>query len=113
MKKGNKFFRTGEFRAAFILTVCVMVLNYVAYYADDLVYAYQRVPHETFFTGLCHLFAAPVTLYVEAFESHYYLHVFFIGRVLNYCIEFMYFFVLTALVYIPFLRIAKRRKIPS
>ena len=86
---------------ALLVTLGVILLNYVAYYADDLAYVYQTVPHETTFTLLCHLFAAPVTLYVEAFEKHYFIHIFLVGRVINYCIEMTYFFVLTAAVFLP------------
>lgn len=96
-----KQFLKNDFHRIFFLTVCVMVLNYNAYYADDLVYAYQTVPHDTWFTFVCQFLAFPVTFYVEVFEKRYFLEVFLVGRTLNYLIELTYFFVLTAAVSLP------------
>lgn len=91
------------------ITLGVILLNYIFYYADDLVFAFQAAPHATWFTDVAQLLSAPVTLYVEAFEKRYYLHIFLVGRVINYLIEMTYFLIVTGAVYIPLLRVYQRK----
>lgn len=82
-----------------VITLCVILINYVAYYADDLVFAYQQSPHTTLLTDFFQVLSYPVTVYVEGFEKKYFIDIFFVGRVVNYFIEMAYFFVLTTTVY--------------
>lgn len=85
-----------------ILTIGVILVNYISYYADDLIFAYQEVPHRTFVTEVLQLLSYPVYMYVAVFEKSFFIDIFLIGRVVNYLIETTYFFVLTFCAYLPF-----------
>ncbi len=101
MKRLHEFLAPREWYAVYLLTLGVIVLNYVTYYADDLIFAYQEVPHRTFLTNVLQLFSYPVYMYVELFEKNFFIDIFLLGRIVNYCIETIYFFVLTFLAYLP------------
>lgn len=84
----------------FLVTLGVMLVNYISYYADDLIFFYQSNPHQTALTVFFQILAFPVTIYVEMFEKKYFLAVPILGRAVNYTIESTYFFILISTSYL-------------
>lgn len=71
----------------------VMLVNYVAFYADDLAILYGFSETGLLVYGLRAL-AFPVASYVAVIEPYTLLPIPVLGRALNYCIEISYFYLL-------------------
>lgn len=75
----------------FIFTVLWILVNYIAYYADDLMVVYG-MPTTSLWIEAMQALAFPVTWYVEIIEPYTLLPIPILGRAINYCVELAYFY---------------------
>lgn len=87
----------------FIFTVLWVLINYITYYADDLMIIYG-IPVNSLWVQAMQAVAFPVTWYVQVIEPYTLLPIPVLGRVLNYCVELSYLysvlFCLSTVVYL-------------
>ncbi len=82
----------------FFTTVVVMIMNYIAFYLDDILLFYGWPETGLTVYGL-RAIAFPVAWYVQVVEPYTLFSVPVIGRAFNYCIELVYFYLLIWVAY--------------
>lgn len=107
MKNFLAMLKPKEWYGVLVGTLLVMLVNYVAYYADDWLIVTQGAQAAPLLIEAFRAISFPVHLYIELVEKNFWIPIPVLGRAINYCIESAYFLSFTLPLYLLCRKLAR------